>query len=146
MSESTPADLTAMAERARRAAFGWGGQWSARQEALADGEELHSVDAPGKRAMVSCEDPDVIAHIAGMSPQVTLDLLLRLTRAEARLAALDAPPAQGPAQDLDSDDENLAEFQEQQRARARAALADSCCGACPADTCFVDALTAAQQA
>lgn len=89
----TPAErLTAAAETldrlASKAAFGWGGCWTARA-ADQDDPEWSAVDAPGKRDMVGCEDPDVTALIATMDP-ATVSILASMLRSWARMVRRDS--------------------------------------------------------
>lgn len=75
----TDDDRAQIRETAKRAAWGWGGDWTAEVVREVTGhvteEEWAFVHAEGKRQMVECEDGDVIRHIAGMDPATTLALL-----------------------------------------------------------------------
>ena len=57
-------------DTAKRAAFGWGSEWTVRRHE--DDEEWSSVDADGMRDMVSSEDADVTRHIALHDPAAVL--------------------------------------------------------------------------
>lgn len=54
-------------ETAKRAAFGWGGQWSTRHE-TDDGVEWSAVTAPGSRNVLTTEDGDCATHAALNDP------------------------------------------------------------------------------
>ena len=105
----TAEQRAAMRETAKRAAFGWGGDWTAQVITEVTGdvtdEEWAMVHAPGKRIMVECEDGDVIRHIAGMDPATTLALLDDLDALQARADAAEAEAARLRAGADESDPE-----------------------------------------
>jgi hypothetical protein len=91
---SPVARLRAAADRledlAKRAAFGWGAEWTARNADEGD-LEWSVVDSDGKRDMVGSEDGDITALIATMDP-ATVYLLAPWLRSAARNVELAMSP------------------------------------------------------